>query len=531
MSAALSRRAFTGMVLAGLAPQVFGRAAMAQTAVPEVPELPGTLLVPSDGISGSFESLVALARDLSKSDAILPGDSLSGLFEGLSYEQHQAIRPQPIPLSGDNDMVMLDALPPGTVFSKPVRLSLIDGVQTFDLRFDPRLFTFDPKVFPPDRVAQALESPPGEDLGYSGFSLRGPLNRPDRLDEFIAFRGASYFRGVARGMVYGLSARGLAIDTAAPAGEEFPRFTHFWIVAPEPNSQSVVVRAMLESQSCAGAFEFEISPGETTVMQTRCKLFPRREIDQIGIAPLTSMFYFGPSRRAGFDDFRDAVHDSSGLQMVTGDGRRIWRSLANPTTLQVSAFGDENPKGFGLSQRQRDFEYYQDADARYEKRPSGWVEPIGDWGRGAVLLVEIPVRSEFNDNIVAFWRPEAPLGPTEDGHEFNYRVHWCATPPDAAPLGRAYALRSGGTARNPDNRILVVDFRKDTAWAEGITVQARANGQPVDNVVLRRLPDGKSIRASFVRDVGDTPVTEFSMTLIGPEGPESETWLYRLARS
>ncbi len=497
----------------------------------DAPEAPGTILVPTDGISGSFESLVKLARERSKTDPELPEGNLSGIFDGLNYEQYHAIRPESLQLKADNTTVMLDALPPGTVFSKPVKLSVIDDGQTFDLRFDPSIFTFDPKHFNPDEVAQFREEPLSEDLGYSGFSLRAPLNRPDRLDEFIAFQGASYFRGVARGMVYGLSARGLAIDTAAPEGEEFPRFTHFWIEAPEPNSQTVVVRALLESVSCAGAFEFEISPGETTVMQTRCKLFPRREIDQIGIAPLTSMFFFGPSRRAGFDDFRDAVHDSSGLQMVTGDGRRIWRSLANPTTLQVSAFADENPKGFGLSQRQRDFEYYQDAEARYEKRPTGWVEPIGSWGRGSVLLVEIPVRTEFNDNIVAFWRPQSPLGPTEEGHEFNYRIHWCATPPDTAPLGRAYALRSGAAVKNPDNRILVVDFRKDTAWAEGITVQARANGQPVDNVVLRRLPDGKSIRASFVQNVGDTPVTEFAMTLMGPEGPESETWLYRLARS
>ncbi|WP_245875572.1 glucan biosynthesis protein [Puniceibacterium antarcticum] len=516
------------MVLAGLAPHVFGVSAHAQT-TPSVAA--GSILVPTEGISGSFESLVKLASDRSKNDADLPTGKLSGIFDGLNSDQYRAIRPESLRLQADNATVLLDALPPGTVFSNPVKLSVIDGDQTFDVRFDPAIFSFDPRYFDPEQVAQFRDESASDTLGYSGFRLRAPLNRPDELDEFIVFQGASYFRGVARGMVYGLSARGLAIDTAAPEGEEFPRFIQFWIEAPEPNSQTVVVRALLESRSCTGAFQFEISPGETTVMQTRCKLFPRRDIDQIGIAPLTSMFFFGPSRRAGVDDFRDAVHDSSGLQMVTGDGRRIWRSLANPTTLQVSAFADENPKGFGLSQRQRDFEYYQDAEARYEKRPSGWVEPIGSWGRGSVLLVEIPVKTEFNDNIVAFWRPEKPLGPSEEGHEFNYRVHWCATPPDTAPLGRAYALRSGALDKNSNNRILVIDFRKEMAWVEGITVQAWANGQPVENVRLRRLPDGKSIRASFAYDVGDASVTEFEMTLMGPEGPESETWLYRLARS
>lgn len=530
MTTALSRRAFTGLMLAGLAPQAFGLPALAQGVEAEV-VLGDSVLVPTNGISGSYASLVELARERSKSDPQMRNGRLSGIFANLNYDSFRAIRPESLPLRHENNTIMFDALPPGMVFTNPVRLSVIDGEQTYDVRFDPKLFAFDADYFDQAQVAEMQAQEPDREMGYSGFRLRAQLNRPDKLDEFIVFQGASYFRGVARGMIYGLSARGLAIDTAAPEGEEFPRFTHFWIEAPEPNSLTVVVRALLESTSCAGAFEFEISPGETTVMQTRCTLFPRRTIDQVGIAPLTSMFFFGPSRRAGVDDFRDAVHDSSGLQMVTGGGRRIWRSLANPTNVQVSAFTDENPKGFGLSQRQREFEFYQDAEARYEKRPSGWVEPIGNWGKGAVILVEIPVKTEFNDNIVAFWRPETPLAPTDAGHEFNYRIHWCAIPPDTAPLGRAYALRSGAAVNEPGQRVIVVDFRKDSAWADGITVQAFANSTAIENAVLTELPDGKSIRVSFVYDATNAPVTEFEMTLLGPDGPESETWLYRYTRS
>ncbi|PWR03300.1 glucan biosynthesis protein G [Meridianimarinicoccus roseus] len=521
MTAKLSRRAFTALMLAGLLPRGLAGQAAADAAAQ---------LVPTAGVQGSYASVVMLARARAQSEAKLRSGRLTAPFADLSYDAYRAIRPAPQPLGEAGTGLMFDPLPPGLVFANPVALSVIDGAQTFDLPFDPALFDFDPAFFDADDIARLKDSAPEGDLGYSGVRLRVPLNRPDRLDEVAVFQGASYFRAVARGMVYGLSARGLAIGTAAPEGEEFARFTQIWIEVPERGVQSVVVRALLESASCTGAYEFTISPGETTVMQTRCTLFPRREIQQIGIAPLTSMYFFGPSRRAGVDDFRDAVHDSSGLQMVTGAGRRIWRSLANPQEVQVSAFVDENPKGFGLSQRQREFAYYQDAEARYEKRPTCWVEPVGGWGRGSVILVEIPVRSEFNDNIVAFWRPEAPLQPADQGHEFRYRLHWGAAPPDAAPLGRVQALRSGRAVNAPDRRVLVVDFRKDSAWAEGITVEAFANGAPVSDVSLHHLPDENGLRAAFVHDPDGAEVTEFELTLMGPDGPETETWLYRLDR-
>ena len=526
MKAAISRRSFVQLVLAGLAPVSFGLRAAAQPSDFD----PDTLLVPTEGISGRWEPLVDLARQISTEEAQLPEPQLSGIFEGLDYDAYRAIRPAGLPLQRDDDSILMDPLPPGSVFSHPVSLSLIHGEQTFDLRFDPSIFEFGADYFTPESVAQAKDQDGDEGLGYSGFRLRAALNRPDKLDEFIVFQGASYFRAVARGLIYGLSARGLAIDTAAQDGEEFPLFTKFWIEAPEPKSHAVIVRALLDSRSCAGAFEFEISPGETTVIQTRCRLFPRREIDQIGVAPLTSMFFFGPSKRAGIDDYRDAVHDSSGLQIVTGTGRRIWRSLGNPPTLQVSAFTDENPQGFGLSQRQSSFDFYQDAEARYEKRPSCWIEPLDPWGRGSVVLIEIPVRTEFHDNIVAFWRPEAPLGPSDEGHEFQYRLHWSAVSPDTMQLGRVYAHRSGASINDPDQRVVVVDFRNDEAWPDGLQVDARANGSPVDTATLVHLPDGEGLRVAFNYEPGDTDTTELEITLMGPDGPASETWLYRLIR-
>lgn len=529
MNSGLSRRSFIASVAAGLAPLGLPYPMVAQTAAEqtqaEVPQ--DALLVPTDGVSGTFDSIIELAKTRSKAPSELAGGRLSGIFSDLNYDAYRAIRTQSMPLREGSDRLAYDLLPPGSVFMHPVRLAIIDGDKTFDVRFDPKVFSFDPNYFDTEQVAAMEAAEIDPNLGYSGFRLRAPLNRPDVLDEFVVFQGASYFRAVARGMIYGLSARGLAVDTAAPEGEEFPRFTHFWVTLPDPDTLTVIVRALLETEACTGAFEFEITPGDTTTMQTRCRLFPRRSIDQIGIAPLTSMYYFGPSRRAGTDDFRDAVHDSSGLQMITGGGQRLWRSLANPRNLQLSAFLDENPKGFGLIQRQRTFEYFQDAEARYERRPSAWVEPVGSWGRGAVVLVEIPVDSEFHDNIVTFWRPETPLEPSEEGHAFSYRLHWCDFPPDDAPLARVAAFRSGADVNRRDERVMVVDFHKDEPWSGEISAEALANGSVIENVALKPLPDGKSMRASMTFDRASAKGIEFSLRLLGPTGPESETWLYR----
>lgn len=527
----LTRRDFAAMAtLAGLLPGLIGTRAAAQEAAPATaapPPEPLSFLVPTTGIAGSYLSIVDEARRLSHEAHRQPESRLGGLFEGLNYDSYRAIRPTPLPLGGVDSEMVLDVMPPGLVYTNPVRLSVISGDATYDVVFDPRIFSFDPAFFDAAVVTAALAAPPPDWLGYSGFRMRAPLNRPDKQDEFVVFQGASYFRAVARGLIYGISARGLAIDTAEPQGEEFPRFSWFWIEHPAPDAPEVTVRALLESPSCTGAFEFVITPGETTVMQTRCTLFPRRTIDRIGIAPLTSMYFFGPQRRVGVDDFRDAVHDSSGLQMITGDGRRLWRTLSNPLKLQVSAFADDNPKGYGLTQRQRTFDFFQDDEAHYERRPSCWVEPLGQWGRGAVILVEIPVNNEFHDNVVAFWRPEAALAPDDAGHEFRYRLHWCDLPPDTAPLARVMAARSGAAVNGAGQRTMVVDFAKEEPWAEGLTVRALGAGRDIGNVALRPLPKGEGMRASFNFAPGDSQLVEFEMTLVGPAGPESETWLFR----
>ncbi len=229
-----------------------------------------------------------------------------------------------------------------------------------------------------------------DNLGFAGFRVHAPINRPDYYDEVCVFLGASYFRAVAKGQVYGLSARGLAIGTGDPRGEEFARFRAFWLERPQPGVNALVIHALLDSKSTTGAYRFTVRPGEETVFDVESVLYPRVDIAEPAIAPLTGMFFFDANDRIGVDDYRPAAHDSEGLSLWTGRNEQIWRPLANPRDLQFSAFVDTNPHGFGLLQRKRAFADYQDLEVSYEKRPSLWIEPIGDWGQGAVDLVEIP---------------------------------------------------------------------------------------------------------------------------------------------
>ena len=287
------------------------------------------------------------------------------------------------------------------------------------------------------------------------------------------FQGASYFRAIAKGTEYGLSARGLALRTAHPAGEEFPAFTHFWIERPSTNATGVVVHALLQSPSTTGAYRFSVTPGNETMIDVDLTLYPRVALDNVGLAPLTSMFLFDESNRSRIDDFRDEVHDSDGLQILMTSGEQIWRPLANPTQLQISSFTADAPKAFGLVQRSRKVSDYHDLEARYEKRPSAWIEPTSDWGPGSVQLIEIPTDREINDNIVALWRPKNPIPAGKPWHA-SYRMRWLPQPRSAAAVGRVSGTRTGPS---PDGkkRLFVVDFDGMGKSIEGLTIDVGAS--------------------------------------------------------
>ena len=373
---------------------------------------------PTFARSGAFDAstVTEIARTLARSAYAPPKTTLPPSLEKLSYDQYRDIRVRPSATLWvePGQRFRLQMLPLGYLFHTPVELAVVRNGNAEHLRYRPDLFT----------TGELVREPlPTEDIGFSGFRLLYPINHPRRFDEIAVFQGASYFRSLGRDQVYGLSARGLALKVGDATGEEFPVFRAFWIEEPARGNRTVVVHALLDSPSVTGAYRFEIQPGRDTVMLVDAVLFPRVELKQVGLAAGTSMFMFSPNGRRDVDDYRPQVHDSDGLLMINGRGEQLWRPLANPAELQVSTFDDQRPRGFGLVQRDRDLADYQDLEGHFERRPTLWVEPKGDWGAGHVVLVEIPTEAEIHDNIVAFWRPRAPL---QAGSQFqaSYRLSW-----------------------------------------------------------------------------------------------------------
>jgi periplasmic glucans biosynthesis protein len=460
-----------------------------------------------------------LAKELAQRAWQAPNEALPDSLKNLDYQQYRSIRFDPghALWRGQGLRFTAEFFHLGFLYKQPVKIFEVVNGRATEIRYTPDLFTFD-KV-----------TPPSGDIGFAGFRLHYPLNRSNYYDEICAFLGASYFRVVARGQGYGLSARGLAIKTADPTGEEFPRFTTFWLERPNKGSDAIVVHALLDSQSAAGAFRFTIRPGQQTLFDTELALYPRTDITTIGIAPLTSMFFFGSNDRMRVDDYRSAVHDSAGLLLLTGKGEQIWRPLANPRTLQISAFTDSGPHGFGLMQRGRNFADYQDLEAHYENRPALWIEPHGDWGQGIVELVEIPSNREVNDNMVAFWRPKDPLK-AKNEYLMNYRQHWCWSLPVGTRLAEVVSTRCG-LSWDEKNRQFVIDFAggllraRRTEQLPSIDIGA-SKGKIIDPVVEPNPATG-GMRLSFQLDTAGEKLVEMHARLMNGETPLTETWLYR----
>ena len=336
---------------------------------------------------------------------------------------------------------------PGLFYDHTVAINVIQGKKAKPLAFSPSQFDYGRNDFA-SRVPQSL--------GYAGLRIHAPFKTPKYYDEVIVFLGATYFRAVGRDQVFGLSARGLAIDTAQSSGEEFPYFREFWLATPTGKDKEAVVYALLDSPSLTGAYRFTITPGEQTVIETQGRLFLRRQPQKIGFAPLTSMFLHGENTKREIDDFRPEVHDSDGLLLSSGNGEWLWRPLDNPEKLEVSAFRTPALRGFGLIQRDRDFKSYEDLETRPDLRPSTWVVPYGDWGSGHVELIEIPTKSDANDNIVTYWVPDQqPKVGTP--YDFGYTLSWYGDDTKRPPHGRVTATHRDGGGRENARRF-VVDF-------------------------------------------------------------------------
>ncbi|QVM91027.1 glucan biosynthesis protein G [Pseudomonas entomophila] len=364
----------------------------------------------------NLDDVAAKAKDLAGQKYEAPKSNLPPVFRDMKYADYQKIRflQEKAEWAKDKTPFKLSFYHQGMHFDTPVTINEITANKVEEIKYDPSRFEFGDVPHDADAT---------KNLGYAGFRVLYPINKADKQDEIMTLLGASYFRVVGKGHRYGLSARGLAIDTALPSGEEFPRFREFWIEKPKPKDKHLVIYALLDSPRSTGAYKLTLRPGEDTLVDVKSRVYLRDNVSRLGIAPLTSMYLFGPNQPSKVMNYRPALHDSEGLSIHAGNGEWLWRPLNNPKHLAVSNFSVENPRGFGLLQRQRDFSDYEDLDDEYEKRPSTWIEPKGDWGKGTVDLVEIPTADETNDNIVAFWSPEK-LPEVGKPFEYDYRLRW-----------------------------------------------------------------------------------------------------------
>lgn len=474
----------------------------------------------ADGAPFSRSGLIEKARLLA-AKAYQPRPEIPEPWRKISYQDYQTrwFRTADALWAHSDRPYNIDFFLPGLYFKHAVKISIVENGLTKPFPFNLSLF---------DATDKAPDLPVDDTLGYSGFRLRTELSQPGIKNEFCVFQGASYFRAIGFGQTYGLSARGLAIDTGEPTGEEFPDFTEFWLEAPEVGQKAIIVHALLDSPSITGAYRFEITPGETCVMEVDATLFPRKPVNHVGFAPLTSMFLYDATNRTRFDDFRPAVHDSNGLMIWNGAGEVLWRPLANPKKLQISAFVDENPRGFGLMQRSRDYSDFSDLEAHYHKRPSAWIEPRGNWGKGAVTLVEIPSDKEIYDNIVAYWRPAAALE-TGKQYDFGYRLSWCNQAPvdtrTPKVLGTAMGLNF-----NREKRLAVIDFAPDPGFSsnpEDVYAEIRSAHVETSKGVIERNPETGGLRLAFSFDPAGRDLVEIRAQLLRDEAPASEVWLYR----
>lgn len=474
----------------------------------------------------TYESVRDVAKKLAATEYSAPSSDLPTWLAQLNYDSYRAIhfRPQHAIWGNTDSPFAIELLHPGYLFSEEVQINL-DGEP---LAYDDSLFDI------PGRRPTAAES--AKIQGYGGFRIVARQDDGSRR-EFAVFQGASYWRIVGTAQQYGISARGVALASGAEEKEEFPVFRRFWISRPDSTDRHITVTALLDSPSLTGVYEFTIRAGEIPIAEVRAELFARRDISRLGLAPMSSMFWYSPSfpRSDGHDD-HPHVHDSDGLAILTKDGEAVWRPLTNERpTVELSVHNSPDVRGFGLVQRQRDADAFNDSEVAYERRPTLWIEPLDSWGEGNVVLVEIPTANEYVDNIVAMWEPKGGLRSGES-RAFRYRQTWTLTqnPTDAA------ATVNQMNVTHPEDTAKIrtlVSFDKSTELSDVESFSLSVTSHPkIDDARIRtsfeRIPETNRVWASCELTLNATPPNagfyELRFTLQHPTHTSSETWLYRL---
>jgi glucans biosynthesis protein len=473
---------------------------------------------PAGLVDTTFAAISQRAADLSRTDYVAPASDLPAPFADLDYDGYRKLRPLPeVTVWGETGNPFgVQLLPRGSLYLDPISVHLVgrDGdVETYasDSFVD---FVDFPEATAQDRAQ----------LGVSGFRAITQPGVAIEGYEFAVFQGGTYFRVTGEGGLYGVSARALALSTGSTKAEEFPAFTDFWIFEPAPGDETLSLVALSDAPSAAAAYRFALTPGGDASIDVVAEIHPRVDISEAGVAPLSSMFLRGAADAAARTDARPEVHDSDGLAIVTASGEHIWRPLANPASVQTSAFLGA-PIRFGLEQRERRTAAYTDPEARYEHRPSVAIEPVGDWGAGDIRLLEIPTATEYADNIAAFWRP-ADIWRAGEPQHIAYRLHFANAAPLPGPA-RVISTVAELAPESTSTHRFVITFRDDALVPMGrLTPEVSSAAGEVSNI--RVASDGdRLLRISFDLEPGSAPVAELRAALHGDNSQLTETWLFR----
>lgn len=487
----------------------------------------------------TFETLIQRAEAAAKAAYRSPYRPMPEVTQEIDYDAWGKIKfntdLSPYAQEGSGGAYPIVFFHLGQFFQKSVRMHLVQDSTAREVMYAPSYFTM-----PDDSPARRLP----EDSGFAGFRLQEWWGAEDwRTQDWVAFLGASYFRAIGALGQYGLSARGVAINPAVPdAPEEFPDFTDFYISESPDPEQPVTVCALLDGPSVTGAYRFSMTRGQDrskgVVMDIECSLFLREDVKRLGLMPLTSMFWYAEYGRARMEDWRPEVHDSDGLALWTGAGERIWRPIRNPSETRISAFGDDSPKGFGLLQRDRNFDHYRDG-VFYERRPSLWVEPLKPLGKGSVQLLEIPTDDEIHDNIGAFWVPEQ-AAVKGSRYDLSYRLHWVDQEPfPATNVAQVISTRYGrggqpGKPRPQGVYKIAIEFDNPPVLTQipyGVfpTIEITTSRGEVTSTLVEPVPGGNVWRAIFDLTVAGTDIVEMRGYMALDGKPLTETWLAQFA--
>ncbi|MBP9887816.1 MAG: glucan biosynthesis protein [Leptospiraceae bacterium] len=476
--------------------------------------------------SFDYEELRKKAKELLSKPYKEPKKTITKSLAELNYDKYKDIRflPEKSIWREEGSPFQLQFLHPGYIYDYNVLINEVKNSKSFPIYYNSSYFDFS---------AIQLKEKNSNEIGFSGFKVHYPINTDEHTDEFLVFQGATYFRAVSQNQFYGLSARGLATNTGMPYAEDFPIFKEFWIKKPASKDESIKIYALMDGKSAVGAYEFEFIPGKITETRVKAEIILRKEVDRLGIAPLTSMYWYGENSEASHPSAYPEIHDSDGLLVLNANDEWIWRPLENPKKPTLNSFSSENVRGFGLLQRDREFSSYEDSEMKYHLRPGAWVEPEGDWGKGSVQLYRSPTKQDSDDNIGAFWVPDE-MPKVGEALNLSYKIFWVNQNPNSKTIADVVATRVKPVPKETDSYIYQIDFKggklkgvENPSDLEAVVTATESAG--VSEITVQKIPETEKWRCSFklTHKANSKPV-ELKAFLKKSDSVITESWTYTL---